>query len=98
MPFTALTRPRISTGVRNCTSENRITTLTTSAAPITASAASDSTRWADRPNTISATPNTVSTPNTTLPTGIVSGQRASVSDVKNAPTPGAACTSSAWPR
>ena len=41
-PLTALTRPRICGGVRSCTSEKRITTLTTSAAPITASAAIDS--------------------------------------------------------
>ena len=36
--FTAPTRPRISSGVRSCTSEKRITTLTVSAAPRTASA------------------------------------------------------------
>ena len=57
MPFTALTRPRISGGVRNCTSAKRITTLTTSAAPMTASAASDRMRWVDSANTMIAAPN-----------------------------------------
>ncbi len=33
--FTALTRPRISSGVRSCTSELRTTTLTVSDAPMT---------------------------------------------------------------
>ena len=42
--FTALTRPRMSSGVRIWTSAKRMTTLTTSAAPRTTSAPSDSGR------------------------------------------------------
>ena len=76
MPLTALTRPRISAGVRNCTSEKRITTLTTSAAPITASAASDRMRLVDSANTMIAAPKIATTANSTLPIGSVSGRRA----------------------
>ena len=54
--LTALTRPRISGGVRTCTTVERITTLTMSVAPSTTIAASDSPKWRDSPNTIVATP------------------------------------------
>ncbi len=47
--LTALTRPRISCGVRSCTTVERITTLTMSVAPSTASAASDSPKCRDSP-------------------------------------------------
>lgn len=40
--FTAATRPRITSGVRSCTRLWRMKTLTMSAAPESASAASDS--------------------------------------------------------
>ena len=57
--FTAPTRPRISSGVASCTSEKRITTLTMSAAPSTASASTDSHIQCDSANTMVATPNTI---------------------------------------
>ena len=57
--FTAPTRPRISSGVASCTSEKRITTLTVSAAPSTASASSDSHIQCDSANTTVATPKTI---------------------------------------
>ncbi len=43
--LTAPTRPRIASGVANCTSDVRITTLTMSAAPMTASASTESQTW-----------------------------------------------------
>src|SRR2546426_11038097 len=55
---TALTRPRIASGVRICTSETRMTTLTTSEAPRTASASSERARWVDTPKTTVARPKT----------------------------------------
>ena len=56
---TALTRPRISSGVRSCTSETRMTTLTTSAAPRTESATSERTKLVERPKTTVAAPKTM---------------------------------------
>ena len=50
-PFTALTRPRMASGVSSWTSVWRTTTLTMSAAPETASAAIDSQNTVDSPNT-----------------------------------------------
>ena len=44
----ALTRPRLSSGVSICTSEKRITTLTASDAPSSASASSDSGKEVDK--------------------------------------------------
>ena len=54
--FTALTRPRISSGVSSCTSRWRTYTLTMSPAPITSSAASDSQKLPEAPNTMVASP------------------------------------------
>ena len=54
--FTALTRPRISSGVSSWTSVWRITTLTMSAAPLSASAASDRTKSVDSANPSIARP------------------------------------------
>jgi hypothetical protein len=54
--FTALTRPRISSGVSTCTSVIRITTLTMSAPPLTASAASESGNECDIPKARIARP------------------------------------------
>ena len=54
--LTALTRPRISGGVASCSSDPRMITLIMSAAPLTASAASDSHRLLDSPNTTVAAP------------------------------------------
>ena len=54
--LTALTRPRMASGVASCTRVWRITTLTMSAAPEAASASSDSHRLVDRPNTTMVAP------------------------------------------
>ena len=54
--FTAPTRPRISCGVRTCTTVDRMTTLTMSDAPRTTSAASESGKLRERPKTMVATP------------------------------------------
>src|SRR5947209_18034411 len=54
--FTADTRPRISSGVSNCTSVCRTTTLTLSTAPQINSSANESQNQRDKPNTIGATP------------------------------------------
>ena len=65
--LTALTRPRMSSGVSICTSVIRITTLTESAAPRTASASIDSQNELDRPNTMVAMPNTATAVNSMRP-------------------------------
>jgi hypothetical protein len=54
--FTALTRPRISSGVPSCTIVWRMITLTMSQAPTAISDAIDSARLRERPNTIVKTP------------------------------------------
>ena len=66
--FTAPTRPRISSGVASCTSEKRITTLTVSAAPRTASASTDSHIQCDSANTTVAAPKTITAWNIRRPT------------------------------
>ena len=58
----AATRPRISSGVSICINVKRVTTLILSAAPLTASAAIDKTKWSDMPNTVNAKPNTATAP------------------------------------
>ena len=88
--LTALTRPRIASGVSSCTSVWRITTLTMSAAPETASAISDSQNEADSANTSIATPNTATAPISVRPTRRSSGCWASQTDSSSAPTAGAA--------
>src|SRR5262249_20383252 len=64
---TALTRPSIVTGVLICTSEERITTLTTSAAPSTPSATSDTTKLDETPKATVATPKVMTTRNNVRP-------------------------------
>ena len=91
--FTADTRPRISSGVLSCTSVERTTTLTTSAAPSTAIAAIDSGSERDRPNTIVASPNSTTEPNISGPARPVIGRLASHTDIASAPTAGEARSS-----
>ena len=88
--WTALTRPRMPSGVRICTSEWRITTLSRSAAPSTVSAASDTSRFVDTPNTMVATPNTRTAPKKIGPAPCWTGRRASTTDETSAPIAGAA--------
>ena len=49
MPFTAATRPRISSGVSACTMVWRMTTLIWSAAPLMASISMETISVPDRP-------------------------------------------------
>ncbi|MCY1215305.1 hypothetical protein D9M72_271470 [compost metagenome] len=88
--FTALTRPSMWSGVFNCTSEDRTTTLMESAAPSTTRAATDSGIEVDRPNTVVARPNSISAPNSSRPTCSPRLSRASVRDMSIAPQAGAA--------
>ncbi len=88
--FTALTRPRMSSGVSICTSVKRITTLTASDAPSTASAAIDSRNDVDSANTMVAMPNSATQKNMMRPICRVSGQLTSVADTATAPIAGAA--------
>ena len=88
--LTALTRPRISSGVSSCTSDWRITTLTMSAAPTTTNATSDSANDVDNPNTNVAAPYNATAPSSTWPARRVIGQRVSATDSANAPAAGAA--------
>jgi hypothetical protein len=74
--LTADTRPRIASGVCNCTSDERTTTLTMSAAPMSARAASESTNERDTPNTIVRSPNSATAPNIRRPARRVIGLRA----------------------
>ena len=61
--FTALTRPRIASGVSSCTSMLRTNTLTMSPAPAMASATSESQKLVDRPKVIVHTPKSATPPN-----------------------------------
>ncbi|MCY1433958.1 hypothetical protein D9M71_500000 [compost metagenome] len=88
-PFTALTRPRISSGVSSCTKAPRITMLIMSAAPSTASTASENQNEVDRPKAMVATPKIPTAVNITRPTLRSTGKRASHSDISKAPTAGA---------
>ena len=63
MELTALTRPRIASGVSSCTSMLRTNTLTMSPAPATISAAIVSQMLVDSPTVIMQTPNNATPPN-----------------------------------
>src|ERR1700688_1595516 len=86
---TAITRPRISSGVRSCTSVARIITLTMSAAPKKISDNSDITKLVDTPNKIVHIPNPATDHSSVGPAFPRSGRCASAMAVKAAPTPGA---------
>ena len=80
-PFTAVTRPRTSSGVPSCTSVMRITTLTMSEAPSTASAASATTKLFDSANTTVESPKPATAANIILPAPRSIGQRVSTSAI-----------------
>ena len=80
---TAITRPRISSGVRNCTSVARMITLTMSAAPKKISAASDSTKLLETPKTIVQIPNPATDHNNVGPARPRSGRCASAAGERN---------------
>src|ERR1700730_6784292 len=65
--FTALTRPRISSGVASWIKVTRTYTLTMSEAPSNASATTDSVKSVESPNTIVATPKIAIQPNIAKP-------------------------------
>src|SRR5688572_25068487 len=74
--FTALTRPRISSGVSSCTSMWRMYTLIMSEAPMTTSAASETKKSCESPNTTVAIPNAATPANIFAPTWRVIGRQA----------------------
>src|SRR5262249_39761619 len=90
MLFTDETRPRISSGVTNCTIDPRMITLTLSNAPRRKSTASDNQNTFDRPNKIVARPNPVTHQSSVLPARFIGGKCATTSAITNAPTAGIA--------
>src|SRR6266436_7181901 len=65
--FTDETRPRISSGVTNCTMEPRMITLTLSNAPTKSNNPSDNQNTLDKPNRIVAVPNPITHQSNVLP-------------------------------
>lgn len=88
-PFTALTRPRISSGVSSCTKAPRMTMLTMSAAPSTTSTPRDSQNDFDRPKAMVARPKMPTERNMIRPTLRSMLKCASQNDIARAPTAGA---------
>ena len=88
--LSALTRPRIASGVSSCTSVCRMTTLTMSAAPETASASIDSATEVESANTPIASPNTATAAISRWPAPRSIGWRVSQADISSAPAAGAA--------
>src|SRR5580658_4784331 len=86
---TAFTRPRIWSGVATCTNVTRITTLTISAAPVSANATNDTMRLREIPNTIVKTPKAATHHNIVDPTRRLNGRYASRIAIAPAPTAGA---------
>ena len=84
------TRPRSASGVRSCASVFRITTLTLSAAPAVASAASESGNQRERPKTMVATPKSTTARSSAGPARRNGGRWASTIVVITAPTDWAA--------
>ena len=87
--LTALTRPRMSSGVKSCTSEDRTTTLTVSAAPRIISISTDSTTSVEKAKTIVARPKMATAQSILMPTPRCRGKRARNSDIETAPIAGA---------
>src|SRR6516162_4921958 len=90
MLFTDDTRPRISSGVTNCTIDPRMITLTLSNAPMRKSTPRDNQNTFDRPNTIVATPNPVTHHSNVLPACFIGGRCATSRAITKAPTAGIA--------
>ncbi len=87
--LTALTRPRISSGVATCTRVWRTTTLTMSNAPVAARAMSDSGKLRETPNKAVVAPNNPTETIIIRPACRLIGQRARVKPTATAPTAGA---------
>ena len=73
MELTALTRPRMWSGVASCTKEERMTTLITSAAPSTIIASVESQSERESAKTMVARPKTITALNMVSPTRRRSG-------------------------
>ena len=96
--FTALTRPRIASGVASCTSADRTKTLTMSEAPMSTRATSDTAKLRDRPNAIVAAPKTATQANILAPAAFSMGRSASPNAVTAAPGSGRASQHAERPR
>lgn len=88
--LTALTRPRISSGVCSCTSSERTNTLIMSPAPKTTSAIIATQNTWVKPSTRVAMPNAATPANMVTPTCRDTGLNASQIAIAPAPMPGAA--------
>src|ERR1700733_180267 len=77
-------------GVASCTSEMRITMLTVSAAPRTASARIESQSWREMANTTVARPKTITAWNMRMPARRLMAWRARAPVMSKAPTAGTA--------
>src|ERR1035437_2451485 len=87
--LTALTRPRISSGVEICTRVCRTTTLTMSQAPSITSAATLNPTFRDSPNTTVHAPNPATHHSMIAPACRLNGRCASTIAMITAPVPGA---------
>ena len=88
--FTADTRPSMLAGVSICTSVARITTLTLSAMPLTASNTSDRKKLVDNPNPMIAIANTATATSNARPARSIGGRCARSTPISTAPSAGAA--------
>src|SRR5499433_1784495 len=88
--FTDDTRPRISSGVTNCTIEPRMITLTLSNAPTRNNNPSDSQKILDKPNRTVAIPNPETHQSKVRPVCFIGGKCATTSAIAKAPTAGVA--------
>ena len=88
--LTALTRPRISSGVLSWIMVERTMTLIVSAAPTRKSMISESVNDRDRPKATVKAPNAATHHSMARPALRLSGQRAMERLVRTAPIPGAA--------
>ena len=85
---TAATRPRMASGVINCTRVWRTKTLSMSAPPRKARATTDSQMFLDRANTTVAAPNTATPANMVQPALRWMGRAARISPTSTAPRAG----------
>src|SRR6266550_6156016 len=88
--FTAETRPRISSGVINCTMDPRIITLTLSNAPTKNNTPRDNQNALDKPKMMVAAPKAVTHQSKALPACFIGGRCATTSAIMKAPIAGAA--------
>src|SRR5262252_5293765 len=87
--FTALTRPRILSGVDNCTSVPRMMTLIMSDAPTNSSEIIETIRLRESPNTIVKTPKPATDQSMVIPAWRCSGRCANSVAMSTAPIAGA---------